>query len=88
MQQSKANGVRHLRALCYCACFSAIYFLIFSMSARVGSIKSSTSSLFDVLLIHVDNAVVVALVTQLLQAGIDFVFLHREDAGLDVMEVE
>ena len=42
----------------------------------------------DVLLIHIDNAVVIAIVAQLLQTGVDFVFLQSEDASLDVMEVE
>ena len=42
----------------------------------------------DVLLIHIDNAVVIAIVAQLLQTGVDFVFLQRENAVLNVVEVE
>ena len=46
------------------------------------------NKVFDVLLVHIDNAVIIAIVAQLLQTGVDFVFLQCEDAGLDVMEVE
>ena len=40
----RRNGVRYLCALCYCACFSAIYFFIFSMRERVGSMRAVTSA--------------------------------------------